>query len=158
MWLAHILARCPALLQFLQTTSAKTLHSLTECTVLPQRRHFPRKKVSASSFLGKALFGRWFLAWLLVALFLATLGSVPPLRLLSDELPGDPNAMATQLLPELGGAAVGDEHHGHHFLLGDVVEVAFVSNVQYSVGICYHPLTLFLRELNPLRPRSFFQF
>ena len=45
---------------------------------------------------------------------------------------------------------MGDEHHGHDFLLGNIVEVAFVGNVQYSVGICYHPLTLFLRELEEL--------
>ena len=64
MWLAHILARCPALLQFLQTTSADTLQSFTECTVLPQRLHFPWKNASANSFLDDALLGRWFLAWL----------------------------------------------------------------------------------------------
>ena len=52
------------MLQFRQTTSADTLQSFTVCTVLPQRRHFPWKKASASSFLGEALFGRWFLAWL----------------------------------------------------------------------------------------------
>ena len=41
MWLVQILARCPVLLQFRQTTSADTLQSFTECTVLPQRLHFP---------------------------------------------------------------------------------------------------------------------
>ena len=69
MWLAQILARCPVLLQFLQTTSADTLQSFTECTVLPQHLHFPWKIVSACSFFGEALFGRWFLAWLLFCAF-----------------------------------------------------------------------------------------
>ena len=69
MWLAHIFARCPVLLQFLHTTFAETLQSFTECTVLPQRLHLPWKKASASSFLGEALFGRWFLAWLLFCAF-----------------------------------------------------------------------------------------
>ena len=59
---AHVAA---VLLQFLQTTSADTLQSFTECTVLPQRLHLPWKKASASFFFEEALFGRWFLAWLL---------------------------------------------------------------------------------------------
>ena len=157
------------LLQFLQTTSADTLQSFTVCTVLPQRRHFPWKKASASSFLGEALFGRYVfgLASVLrfqgvplgislygvcffVALLLATFRPVPPLHLFPDELPCDPDTMATQLLPELRGAAEGDEHHRHNFLLGDVVEVAFVGDIQYSVGIRYHSLALFLRELEEL--------
>ena len=48
-------------------------------------------------------------------------GTVPPLRLLADELPRDTDAVATQLLPELGGARVGDEDHGHDLLLCDVI-------------------------------------
>ena len=68
-WLAHILARCPALLQFRQMTSADTLQSFTECTVLPQRLHFPWKNASASSLLDDALLGRWFFAWLLFCAF-----------------------------------------------------------------------------------------
>ena len=37
MWLAQIFARCPVLLQFRHTTSADTLQSFTECTVLEER-------------------------------------------------------------------------------------------------------------------------
>ena len=40
-WLAHIFARCPVFLQFLHSTSEATLQSLSVCTVLPQRLHFP---------------------------------------------------------------------------------------------------------------------
>ena len=69
MWLAQIFARCPVLLQFRHTTSADTLQSFTECTVLPQRLHFPWKNTSASSFFGEGLFGRCFLAWLLFCAF-----------------------------------------------------------------------------------------
>ena len=78
MWLAQIFARCPALLQFLHTTSAATLQSLSEWTVLPHLLHFPLKKASASSFFGEALFGRFLGVSLdcvrfLVALFFAML-------------------------------------------------------------------------------------
>ena len=59
------------------------------------------------------LYGECFL----VALFFATLRSVPTLRLFPDELPCDPDTMATQLLPELWGAAVGDEYHRHNLLV-----------------------------------------
>ena len=69
MWLAQIFARCHVLLQFLHTTSAATLQSFTEWTALPQCLHFPWKNTSASSFFGEALFGRWFLAWLLFCAF-----------------------------------------------------------------------------------------
>ena len=62
MWLAQILARCPALLQFRHMISADTLQSLTACTVLPQRLHFPWKNASASSRLLGAPRGRWVLA------------------------------------------------------------------------------------------------
>ena len=65
MWLAQIFARCPALLQFLHSTSAATLQSFSEWTVLPHLLHLPWKKASACSFFDDALFGRWFLAWLL---------------------------------------------------------------------------------------------
>ena len=44
-----------------------------------------------------------------VTLFLTAFGAVPALSLLPDELPRDADAVATQLLPELGGARVGDE-------------------------------------------------
>ena len=74
MWLAHILARCPALLQFRQMISADTLQSFAECTVLPQRLHFPWKNASASSRLDDAPPGRWFLAWLRLWLFCVFLG------------------------------------------------------------------------------------
>ena len=43
MWLAQILARCPALLQFLHSTSGETLQSFRVCTVLPHRLHFPSR-------------------------------------------------------------------------------------------------------------------
>ena len=61
MWLAQILARCPVLLQFLQTTSADTLLSFTECTVLPQRLHFPgRTRLPAPSSARRCLgVGSW---------------------------------------------------------------------------------------------------
>ena len=64
MWLAQILARYPVLLQFRHTTSADTLQSFTECTVLPQRLYFPWKNASASSlrYLGKHCLGVGF--WL----------------------------------------------------------------------------------------------
>ena len=84
MWFAQIFARCPALLQFLHTTSAATLQSFREWTVLPHRLHFPWKNASASSFCHS-------------------------------------DAMSSQLLPELWGAALGDEYHSHDFLLRDVV-------------------------------------
>ena len=65
MWLAHILARCLALLQFRHSTSAATLQSLSVCTVLPHLLHLPWKKASAFSFFDEESFGRWFLAWFL---------------------------------------------------------------------------------------------
>ena len=64
MWLAQALARCPALLQFLHSTSAATLQSLNAWTVLPHLLRLPWKKASACSFFDDALFGRWFLACL----------------------------------------------------------------------------------------------
>ena len=65
MWLAQILARCPALLQFRHSTSTDTFQSLSVCTMLPHLLHLPWKKASAFSFLDEGLFGRWFLAWIL---------------------------------------------------------------------------------------------
>ena len=43
-----------------------------------------------------------------------------------------------------------DEYHGHDFLLGDVVEVALICDVQDPVGVRDHALPLFLRELEQL--------
>ena len=63
-------------------TFAETLQSLMECTVLPQRLHFPWKKASASSFLGEALFGHWFLAWLRFCAFWVFLFTVNAFSLL----------------------------------------------------------------------------
>ena len=73
MWLAKFFARCPALLQFLHSTSAATLQSFSKWTVLPHLLHFPWKKASACSFFDDALFGRWFLAWLLFCAFVVFL-------------------------------------------------------------------------------------
>ena len=68
------MARCPALLQFRQMISTDTLQSFTECTVLPQRLHFPWKNASASSRLDDAPPGHWFLTWLRLWLFCVFLG------------------------------------------------------------------------------------
>ena len=76
MWLAQILARCPALLQFRHIISADTLQSLTACTVLPQRLHFPWKNASASSRLLGAPLGRGFLACVFRWFFCPFLGGL----------------------------------------------------------------------------------
>ena len=81
-----------------------------------------------------------------VALFLASFGTVPPLRLLANELPRDTDAVATQLLPELGGARVGDKDHGHDLLLCDVIEVTLIRDVQDPVRVRDHAFPLLLRE------------
>ena len=82
MWLAHILARCPALLQFQHSTSAATLQSLSVCTVLPHLLHLPWQKASAFSFFDEELFGRCFLAWLLLCALPVFLLTVYALSLL----------------------------------------------------------------------------
>ena len=146
MWLAQILARCPTLLQFLHSTFAATLQSFSVWTVLPHLLHLPWKNASAFSFFDEALFGRWFLAWLLFCASLVFLFTVyafsllcssqccdPALGFLSDELPGDANPVSPELLTELWEPAVGDEDHGH-----DVVQVALVRDVQDPVIVLDH--------------------
>ena len=53
--------------------------------------------------------------------------------------------MASQFLPELWGAAVGYEDHGHDLLLCDVIEVTLICDVQDPVRVRYHAFPLFLR-------------
>ena len=58
-----------------------------------------------------------------VALFLASLRTVPSLRLFAYELPRDSDTVATQFLPELRGTRVGDEDHGHDLLLLSLIHI-----------------------------------
>ena len=128
MWLAQIFARCPVLLQFRHTTSADTLH-------------FPWKNTSASSFFGEALFGRWFLAWLLFCAFWVFRFTAYALSLLCS---------SHLFLPELRASAMCYEDHGHDLLLCDIIEVTLIRDVQDSVGVLDHALPLFLREFEQL--------
>ena len=45
-----------------------------------------------------------------------------------------------------------DEDHGHDLLLGDVVQIALVREVQDTVRVRDHAFPLFLRELEELHP------
>ena len=58
--------------------------------------------------------------------------------------------MLLQLLPELWGSAERNENQFHDFLLRDIIEVALVRDVQDSVRVLYHQLSVFLRQLEQL--------
>ena len=81
---------------------------------------------------------------LLVALFFTTLRPIPPLGLFSDELPRDADPVSPEVFAEPGGAAVGNEDHGHDLLLSNVVKVALFRDVQDTVRVLDHGLAAFL--------------
>ena len=104
--------------------------------------------------MGSSLASVLHLAWVfldgesfIVALFFAPLGPVPALGFLPDELPCNRYPVAAQLFAELRRTAVGDEDHGHDFLLGDVFQVALVRDVQNCVRVLDHELATLLRQL-----------